>query len=174
MRRWLAVASVVALCAAAPLFAPQAWAQHGAFPDIAALAVLYLAITATPERAAVIGMAIGLARSLWSSDPVGLDAALYGGLGWSGAQFGRALFDDRLLVKMCVAGAGVVALRALAAGAAFVTSAPGGGGGISFATWTVATAAAALATAVAAPVVFTALSASRALAPLERGRRRDV
>jgi rod shape-determining protein MreD len=174
MRRWLAVASVAGLCAAAPLFAPQAWAQHGAFPDVAALAVLYLAITATPERAAVMGMVIGLARSLWSSDPVGLDAALYGGLGWSGAQFGRAVFDDRLLVKMCAAAAGVVALRALAAGAAFVTSAGDGGPGLTFLTWAAATAAAAFATAIAAPVAFTVLSVSRVFAPLERGSRRDV
>jgi hypothetical protein len=119
-------------------------------------------------------MAIGLARSLWSSDPAGLDAALYGGLGWSGAQFGRAVFDDRLLVKMIVAAAGVVTLRALAAGAAFVTSAPDGGGGVSFATWTGATLAAAVATALAAPVAFTLLSASRVFAALERGSRRDV
>ena len=174
MKRWIAVASVALLCAAAPLFAPQTWTQHGAFPDVAALAVLYVAIAATPERAAVLGMAIGFARSLWSSDPVGLDAALYGGLGWSGAQFGRAVFDDRLLVKMCVAAAGVVALRALAAGAAFVTSVPDGGLGVSFLTWAAATFAAAFATAIAAPVAFTILSTSRVFAPLERGSRRDV
>jgi len=174
VRRWVPAASVVALCALAPLFAPQAWAQHGAFPDVAALTVLYLAIVATPERAALIGVAIGLVRSLVSSDPVGLDAALYGGLGWSGAQFGRALFDDRLVVKMCVAAAGVVALRALAAGAAFMTSAPNGGGGLTFATWFVATTAAAFATALAAPIAFTMLSASHVFAFLERGSRRDV
>lgn len=174
MKRWLAVASVVVLCAAAPLFAPQAWAHHGAFPDVAALAVLYLAITATPERAALVGIVVGLVRSIWSPDPVGLDAALYGGLGWSGAQFGRALFDDRILVKMCVAAAGVVALRALAACAAFVTSAGDGAGGTPFLTWAAATLLAAFATAVAAPVAFAVISGSRVFSALERGRRRDV
>jgi rod shape-determining protein MreD len=172
VRKWLAAALVVLACAAAPLFAPQAWAQDGAFPDVAAIAVLYLAISGTPERAAVLGIAIGFVRSLWTPEPFGLDAALYGGLGWSGAHFGRAVFEDRAFVKMAAAGVGVVALRAVSAGMSAL-SAPGPSAAPLLA-WTVATALAAAGTALASPVVFAVLGGSRALAAFERGRRRGV
>jgi rod shape-determining protein MreD len=175
MRAWLGAAFVVFACAAAPLFAPQWWAQHGTFPDLAALAVLWLAISGTPERAAVLGVAIGLLRCAWTPEPLGLDAALYGALGWSGAHFGRAVFQDRVLVKMAAAGAGVVALRALSAAFAALAS-PGAAErrGMAPSAWFAATAAAATATALAAPVVFAALSGSRVLAGFERRRKHDV
>jgi rod shape-determining protein MreD len=178
VRKWLAAACVAFACAAAPLFAPQWWAQHGAFPDVAALAVLYLAVSGTPERAAALGVAIGLVRSGFSAAPLGLDAALYGVLGWSGAHFGRAMFQDRVLFKMAVAGVGVAALRALSAGLSTMTLAatPAApvGRGMSFTTWASATLLAALATALAAPVAFAALSGSRVLAGFERRRKHDV
>jgi rod shape-determining protein MreD len=173
VRKWLAAACLVLGCAAAPLFAPQAWAQRGAFPDLAALAVLYLAISGTPERAAVLGVAIGFLRGAWTPEPFGLEAALYGALGWSGAHFGRAVFQDRALIKMAAAGVGVLALRAASMGVA-VVGAPPGARGPSIATWLFATLLAAVATSLAAPVVFSVLSGSRVLAAFERGRRHDV
>jgi hypothetical protein len=163
VRRWLCAALVVAACAVAPLLAPQAWAQRGAFPDLAALAVLYLAISGTSDRAAVLGVAIGLARSAWTPDPACLDAALYGTLGWSGAHFGRAVFQDRVLVQMAAAGAGVLAVRGAAA--AFASLSVGNVAG----THGMGTAA-----ALAAPVVFAALSGTRVLASFEKRRARDV
>jgi len=176
VRKWIAAACVVLGCAVAPLFAPQQWAQHGAFPDVAALAVLYLAVSGTPERAAVLGVAVGLVRSLWTSAPLGADAALYGFLGWSSAHFGRALFHDRAIAKMAVAAAGVVAMRAAATllAAPAWSAGPPVGRGMSFPTWASSTALAAVATALAAPVVFAALSGSRVLADFERRRARDV
>jgi rod shape-determining protein MreD len=175
LKPWLLGAFVVLACAVAPLFAPQVWAQHGAFPDLAALAVLWLAISGTPERAAVLGVAIGLTRCAWTPEPLGLDAALYGTLGWSGAHFGRAVFQDRILVKMAAAGLGVIALRALSAGfGALTASATPGHHGMAVSTWLVATLAAAVATALAAPVVFAALRSSRVLAAFERRRKHDV
>jgi rod shape-determining protein MreD len=175
VRTWLGVAFVVFACAVAPLFAPQVWAQHGAFPDVAALVVLWLAISGTPERAAVVGMAIGLLRCAWTPEPLGLDAALYGVLGWSGAHFGRAVFQDRILVKMAAAGVGVVALRTLSAGFGALTAPDTPGRhGMAAAAWISATLAAAVATSLAAPVVFGALGASRVLAAFERRRKHDV
>ena len=175
MKTWLTAAFVVFACAVAPLFAPQAWSQHGAFPDVALLAVLYLAISGTPERAAVLGAAIGFLRSAWTPEPLGLDAALYGALGWSGAHFGRAVFEDRILVKMAAAGLGVLVLRALSAGMAAL-SAPSveGRHGMSPGTWAGASLWAAAATALAAPLVFAVLRGSRALAGFERRRKHDV
>ena len=175
MRRWIAAAAVVLVCAAAPLFAPQAWAQHGAFPDLATLAVLYLAIQGTPERAAVLGVAIGLARSLWTPEPSGLDAALYGTLGWSGAHFGRAVFQDRILVQMAAAGVGVVAVRGAAAAMAAMTApASAGTRGMSAALWLSSALLVAAATALAAPVVFGILSGLRLFAGFEKRRTHDV
>ncbi len=183
MSKWFAAACVALVAAAAPLFAPQWWAQHGAFPDLAALAVLHLAFFGTPERAAVLGVAIGLARSLWTSAPFGLEPALYGALGWSGAHFGRATFHDRALFRMAVAGVGVIALRVVfttvaaattAAPAFFAPANAASVRGMSAATWWSATVLAALATAAAAPVVSAALSGSRVLAGFERRRRHDV
>lgn len=175
MRKWIAAALVVLGCAAAPLFAPQAWAQDGAFPDVAAITVLYLAISGTPERAAVLGVAIGLVRSLFTPEPFGLDAALYGALGWSGAHFGRAVFEDRVFVKMAAAGIGVIALRAASTGLSAL-AAPGSaaGHGVSAVAWTVAATLAAAGTALASPVIFALLGGSRVLAGFERGRRRGV
>jgi rod shape-determining protein MreD len=175
VKRAFSVACVVTMCAMAPLFAPQAWAQHGAFPDVAALAVLYLAIYGTPERAAVLGVAIGLVRSAWTPSPIGLDAALYGTLGWSGAHFGRAVFEERLSVQMAAAAAGVFLLRA--SGVVLASLATAGDGrthGMSAATWLASAAWCAVATALAAPIVFAALSGSRALGTFERRRARDV
>ena len=175
MRTWLGVAFVVLACAVAPLFAPQVWAQHGAFPDVAALVVLWLAISGTPERAALVGMAIGLTRCAWTPEPLGLDAALYGALGWSGAHFGRAVFEDRILVKMAAAGAGVIALRTLSVGFAALTApAISGRHGMAASAWVSATVAAAAATSLAAPVVFAALGSSRVLTAFERRRKHDV
>jgi rod shape-determining protein MreD len=175
VKRYGLFALVVLACAAAPLFAPQAWVQHGAFPDVAALAVLYLAISGTPERAAVLGVAIGLLRCAWTPDPTGLDAALYGTLGWSGAHFGRAVFQDRVLVQMAAAGVGVIALRA--ASAAVLSMSVGeltGTHGMSVFTWLAAAIWCALATALAAPVVFAVLSGTHVLASFEKRRARDV
>ncbi len=175
MRKWLAAALVVIGCAAAPLFAPQAWAQDGAFPDVAAITVLYLAISGTPERAAVLGVAIGFVRSLFTPEPFGLDAALYGALGWSGAHFGRAVFEDRAFVKMAAAGIGVIALRAVSVGISSLSApGPAAAHGAPLLAWTVATALAAAGTALASPVIFAVLGGSRALAGFERGRRRGV
>lgn len=175
MRRWLAAAFVVLACAAAPLFAPQDWAQDGAFPDVAAITVLYLAVSGTPERAAILGVAIGLVRSLFTPEPFGLDPALYGALGWSGAHFGRAVFEDRVFVKMAAAGAGVVAIRAVSAVLSHVAApASSAAPGAAPAAFLVATALAAAGTALASPVVFAVLGGSRVLAGFERGRRRGV
>jgi cell shape-determining protein MreD len=175
LNRWLGALFVVFACAVAPLLAPQVWAQRGLFPDVAALAVLWLAISGTPERAAVLGVAIGLARSPWTAEPLGLDAALYGALGWSGAHFGRAVFQDRVLVKMAAAAVGVVAIRALSLSFAWLAAPPAAGRhGLAATTWAVSTLAAAVATALAAPVVFAGLRASRVLAGFARGRKHDV
>jgi rod shape-determining protein MreD len=178
MKKWIAVSIVTIACALAPLFAPQWWTQHGAFPDVAAIVVLYLAISGTPERAAVLGVAIGLVRCAWTSAPFGLDAALYGALGWSGAHFGRAMFQDRALFKMATAGVGVVAIRALSAGLSSLappaSATPPVGSGMAFSTWAAATALAASATALAAPIAFAALSGSRVFAGFERRRKHDV
>jgi hypothetical protein len=107
-----------------------------------------------------------------------MDAALYGLLGWSGAHFGRAMFQDRALFKMAAAGLGVVAIRALSVGLATLSppasAAPPVGRGMSLGTWAAAPALAAAATAVAAPVGFAALSGSRVFAGFERRRKHDV
>jgi rod shape-determining protein MreD len=178
MRKWISAAFAAFACAVAPLFAPQWWSQHGALPDVAAIVVLYLAVSGTPERAAVLGIAIGFLRSPWTPSPFGLDAAVYGALGWSGAHFGRAMFQDRALFKMAAAGAGVVAVRALSVALSSLTpaasAAPPVGRGMTFVAWAAATALAAAATALAAPVGFAALSASRVFAGFERRRKHDV
>jgi rod shape-determining protein MreD len=178
LRRWLAAAAVVVACAVAPLFAPESWAQRGAFPDLAALVVLYLAIQGTPERAAFLGMAIGLLRCVFTPDPTGLDAALYGALGWSGAHFGRAVFQDRATIQMAASAAGVLLVRGAAAVVMALTaaSAPGAAGthGMRALTWISASLFAALATGLAAPVVFSALSGTRVLAGFEKRRLHDV
>jgi hypothetical protein len=175
VRKWLAAACVVLACAAAPLFAPQWWTQHGPFPDLAALTVLWLAISGTPERAALFGVAIGLARSAWTPEPFGLDASLYGLFGWSGAHFGRAVFQDRMFVKVAAAGIGVLALRSLSLGfSSLVAAAPVDRVGVGVGAWAIGALLAAAATALAAPIVFGALSGSRVLVGFERRRARDV
>ncbi len=183
MKKWLAAAFVASACAVAPLFAPQWWTQHGPFPDVAAIVVLYLAVSGTPERAAILGVAIGLIRCTCTTSPLGLEAAMYGALGWSGAHFGRAMFQDRALFKMAAAGVGVVAMRALAAATSSMASAsvqaasvpvPSTVRGASFAGWAAATALAAAATALAAPIAFAALSGSRVFAGFEWRRKHDV
>lgn len=178
MRTLLGWTACVAGCAAVPLFVPQAWVHHGAFPDLAVLCVLYLAVSGTPQRAAVLGVAIGLLRSAWTAEPLGLDAALYGTLGWSGAHFGRAVFQERASVQMAASAAGVLALRSagamMAALTALTPAAAQGTHGMSPWTWIAAAAWSALATALAAPVAFALLSWSRILGGLERRRVRDV
>lgn len=172
---WLAC---VVGCAALPLLVPQAWVHHGAFPDAAVLCVLYLAVSGTPQRAAVLGVAIGLLRSAWTPEPLGLDAALYGTLGWSGAHLGRAVFQERASVQMAASAAGVLAVRAAGSAMAALTAlspaSAEGTHGMSAWTWISAAAWSALATALAAPVVFAVLSWSRLLDGLERRRVRDV
>lgn len=174
MKPNVAVLAVVLAAAAAPLLAPQDWAQHGAFPDVAALVVLHLAIAGTPERAALLGVAIGALRCVWTPEPFGLDAALYGTLGWSGAHAGRALFEERAGVRMVAAGASVVALRAASAGVSALAAPSGASSGTSLAAWAWSTLGASLATALVAPFAFGALRATRALSAFERRRLRDV
>ncbi len=155
-------AFVALLCAVAPLLAPQAWAQHGLFPDFAALAVLHLAIAGSPERAAYLGVAVGLLRAPFTAEPLGLDAALYGALGWSCAHVSRAVFQDRLSVKMIAAGLGAASVRGASAAIALLTSPRGdGAGGLRFGAWASATSLATLATALAAPFVLAALDGGR-------------
>jgi rod shape-determining protein MreD len=173
--RGFSAALAVLACAAAPLFAPQSWAQHGAFPDVAALAVIHLANRGTPERAAVLGVAIGLVRSLWTPEPLGLEAALYGTLGWSAAHFGRAVFQERLSTRMTAAACGVLGVRIVEALVLWMTTpdAPDTHG-MAATTWLAATFWAALATALAAPFVFGAFAATRAFSAFETRRLRDV
>lgn len=176
----VAVAFLLLLGAAwsAVLF-PGGWVRDGFVPDASVLVVTYLALRAGAERAAVVGMGLGLAASAFSAEPAGLHMLLLGGLGYALGLADRTLYRDRALVQMLLAAFGVVAVRVggrLLTGALLPVDAVLGGGGDSHALanglpdWTpgiVAACTAALVTGVIAPGVFRLLRVTSALRPFE-------
>jgi rod shape-determining protein MreD len=197
--KWTRAAALALVCALVPLLAPAAWLQHGAFPDVAAIAVVYCAIAVGSDQAALLGVAIGLAGAPFTPEPFGQQAFLLGALGWVAGRTRGAFHRDRVLVQVAFVAAGVIALRLGAAAATELTlgsaTAPGAGAwpvgalpegtddpagtlaaprGLVLRTTLSAAVLAAIGSALAAPPLFAALRGSRLLVAFERRSARRV
>ena len=176
----IALATLVLLAVAwSPVLFPGGWVRDGYVPDAAVLVVTYLALRAGAERAAVVGMALGLAASAFSAEPAGLHMLLLGGLGYALGLADRTLYRDRALVQVLLAGFGALAVRIggrLLTGALLPVDAVLGDGGHrlgaasglpDWAAGVAAAATAALVTGLVAPAVFRLLRVTAVLRPLE-------
>jgi len=108
---WSKALLLVALCATLPLFAPPAWAQHGAFPHVAAITVIYTAIVVGADAAVLIGVAIGLAGAPFTAEPLGQQAFLLGAAGWIAGKSRATFHRDRLSTQMVFVAVAVMGLR---------------------------------------------------------------
>lgn len=169
MRNWTGPLAVLLLAIAVPLLAPPSWGASPWLPDVALLAVVYLGFLGTPDRAAVCGIVLGAALSLWSPEPIAFRAFVLGSAGWLSGQVAGILHRDSAVVRMFVAAGAMFACRA----AETIEASLACRGGTS---WTGADAAhqcgavfvACAVTAVAAPMWFAFVRSARLLAPLER------
>lgn len=107
----LGVVLLVLFAAWAPLLAPAAWVDHGAFPDVAVMVVVYAALTLGSERAAVFGVAIGLAASLFSPEPLGQQAFLLGATGLGLGRLRGTFFREHVLVQIAFVALAVLCVR---------------------------------------------------------------
>lgn len=162
-----------------PVLFPGGWVRDGFVPDAAVLVVTYVALRAGAERAAVVGMGLGLAASAFSAEPAGLHMLLLGGLGYALGLADRTLYRERALVQVLLAAFGVGAVRIggrLLTGALLPVDAVLGGGSDRLAAasglpdWTagiVAACTAALVTGAVAPAFFRLLRVTAVLRPVE-------
>ena len=166
---------VAAIAIAVPLVLPAHWVGDGLVPDIALLLVLYAALRGTPDSAAFLGVALGLATMPWTAAPVAQTALLLGGVGWVVGHLSRELERDRLPVQCALAFAGALIVRGGALAAATLER-----GGVSelpdvrLHGAVTGVILAAVSAALAAPFVLAIIERSRLLAPLEVRRRRRV
>lgn len=144
---------VLAAAALVPLLAPAAWLRAGAFPDVALLVVVYVALEAGPAPAAWCGAGLGLLGCPWTAEPLCLQAFLLGTAGFLAGAIRQALFRDEALVQLALVASLTLAVR-------LVSALLAGGPGDALATVPAALLAA-LATALAAPPVFGLLGALR-------------
>ena len=142
---------------------------------MAVIAVVYVAFAGGSSPAALLGVALGLAGSPWTAEPLGQQAFLLGTLGWIAGRASRSLYRDRILTRMAVVGASVLVLRiaTFTVTEISLSRARGVGGIHGFDTSAVLQASllAALGSAVAAPMVFALLRSTRLLRHLETRRR---
>jgi rod shape-determining protein MreD len=168
--------------------------DHGAFPDVAVIVVVYAALSIGSERAALLGVALGLVMSLFSPEPLGQQAFLLGATGYALGRLRGTFFRDRVLVQIGFVELAVLIVRFAGAAAAefalgrspmtgLATSWPVGAfvsgdeareaamrriHGLSFGMVAQGAVLAALGSAAAALPVFAAIRGSRALASYER------
>lgn len=172
MKRWAGPLFVLLLAATAPLLAPPSARSAGLWPDVAVLAVVFLGFRATPERAALFGVAAGALSATFSVEPFLLRPFVLGTAGFLAGQAAGILHRDENAVRMAVAAAAVLFVR----GAEEVAAALACGGA---ADWDGAVALrmagtgalAAVTAALAAPLWFGLVRGWRLLAPLERSFR---
>ncbi len=157
--RYLLLAVVVIT---APLALPAHWVSDGLVPDLALLAVLYVAMRGTSDRAAVLGVVLGLAVTPWTAAPFAQTAFLLGGTGWLVGRVSGALDRERLSVQCALAFGGVL----LARGAAVLAMTVDAAGGADLPSPQVSAAL----LAVVLTAGSTALAAPFALALIERTR----
>ena len=109
--RWQRAFPLLLLVAWLPLFAPEAWRLDGAYPDLAVLVVLHVALRRGREDAAFAGITIGLLRSPFTAAALGLDAFLLGGAGFVVGHLRRQLHADRWHVQAVLIAATCLAVR---------------------------------------------------------------
>lgn len=109
--RRIGLVGVVLAAAWAPLLLPGGWARQGFVPDLCVLLVTYVALRGHRDRAACLGVALGLLAAPFSVEPPGVQAFLLGALGWTFGQADRALYRDRLVVQVGLAALGVPLVR---------------------------------------------------------------
>jgi len=168
--RWTGVLLVVLAASAAPAMLPPGTFRAAWVPDVAALACVHVAFRGTPDRAALLGVAIGLASSPWRPEPAPWLAFLHGATAYLTALVASGLVRDGAFVRMIAAAAAVLVLRGGALLAAAVSDTePLGAGGAACAAATALLAA--LCAGCAAPPFAALARRWRLLAPLERSFR---
>ncbi len=153
--KWRRALLVLALVAWLPLIVPTAWRLYGAYPDLALLAVLFVALRRGREDAAFTGVVLGLLGSPFTASALGLDAFLLGGIGFVVGHLRRELHGDHWHVQAVLIVVSSLAVRLIplatgtAEGALLNAAVPA--------------LLAAVGTLLAAPPVFVLLSALRLL-----------
>lgn len=162
--------AVVLVAALLPVLAPARAADSAWFPDLAALTLTYAAFRGTADRAALLGVAIGVAVSPWRPEPLPWTAFVLGATGYVLGHVAAVVDRERWVPRAGAAAAAVLSIRAgsLVAAAVADTS-PLGADGAARAGASVAVSAA-VAALCAAPW-FAALRSTRLLADVERSFR---
>lgn len=109
--RWAGVALVVAAAAAVPTLLPPSTFRAAWVPDLAALALVHAAFRGTPDRAALLGVVLGLAGSPWRPEPVPWQAFVLGATGYLIAHGASGIVRDRMAVRAAGSAIAVLVLR---------------------------------------------------------------
>ena len=169
-RQWAGPVFVVLLAATLPVLASPALRASGWLPDVAVLAVVAAGFRGTPDRAAMLGVVVGLLASLWAPEPVLLRPCLLGVIGYAASHVAIVLDRERWSIRMASVALAVLLMRGAEFVAAALAGAAPGSGAEAVDAFRAAIASAAVAAAVA-PLWFGVLARWRLLGPLERSFR---